>query len=87
MLFSVFLLAQNKIFVILPSIVRGKNRAVEGNLCLYPDIQNLENFEVDMRYEFASLICIQQVFLLMHTGWENVSVLLQGCFPEPVCLE
>lgn len=37
-----------------------------------------------MRYEFVSLFCIQQVFLLMHTGWENVSILLQRCFPEPV---
>jgi hypothetical protein len=68
MLFSVFFLAQNKNFVTLPSIVRGENRAVEGNLCLYPNMQNLENFEVDMRCEFASLICIQSVFLLEHIG-------------------
>ena len=58
----------SKIFVYLPLIVRGDIRAVEGNLCLYPEIQNLENFEVDIRYEFASLICIQLVFLLKHMG-------------------
>lgn len=35
----------SKIFVYLPPIVRGNIRAVEGNLCLYPEIRNLENFE------------------------------------------
>jgi len=58
----------SKFFVYLPLIVRGENRAVEGNLCLYPEIQNLENFEVDIRCEFASLICVQTVFLLKHMG-------------------
>lgn len=69
MLFLAFFLAQTKIFVFLWLIVRGKMlcirrshiRAVEGNLCLYPNMQNLENFEVDIRYESASLICIHQL--------------------------
>ncbi len=64
----------------MPSIVRGEIRTDRGNLCLYPRKQNLENFEVDIRYEFVSLICIQLVFLLMHIGWENVSILLQRFF-------
>ena len=64
-------------FVSLPLIVRGEIRAVEGNLCLYPNMQNLDNFEVDIRYEFVSLICIQPVFLLVHIGWESVSILLR----------
>ena len=31
-------------FVSLSPIARGEIWAVEGNLCLYPDMQNLENF-------------------------------------------
>ena len=44
-------LANLKFFVFLPSITREDIRAVEGNLCLYPNMQNLDNFEVDIRYE------------------------------------
>lgn len=32
-----------KIFVHLPLIVRGKIRTVEGNLCLYLEVRNLDN--------------------------------------------
>ena len=47
-----------KSFVYLPLIVRGDIRAVEGNLCLYPRKQNLENFENGYKIRLASLICI-----------------------------
>ena len=47
-----------KKFVHLPLIVRGKIRAVEGNLCLYPRKQNLENFENGYKIRLTSLICI-----------------------------
>ena len=32
-----------KKFVHLPLIVRGEIRAVEGNLCLYLEVRNLDN--------------------------------------------
>lgn len=56
----------SKFFVYLPLIVRGEMlcirrshiRAVEGNLCLYPRKQNLENFENGYKIRLTSLICI-----------------------------
>lgn len=67
MLFSVFFLAQNKNFVTLPSIVRGENRAVEGNLCLYPSLQILEKLVKGYEMQVSQPILYFSLSV-MHTG-------------------
>ena len=83
MLFSVFLLAQNKIFVILPSIVRGEIRMVEGNLCLYPSLQILEKLVKGYKMQVGQPILYFRYLLYIQARLTVSVFLYEGHFPEP----